>query len=79
MTTSDIERRLTALLHQHAEEAMNQTDTTAELNTFHTRVDQDTRGRHRRGLVMTAAAASAAVVGVGALWLGVQQTDAPPR
>ena len=78
MTTSDIEHRLTALLHHHAEDAMNQTDTMTELNALHARVDQDTRSRHRRRVIISAAAASAAIVGVGALWLGVQQADAPP-
>jgi hypothetical protein len=78
VTTSDIERQLTSLFHQHAEEAMNTTDTTTELHTFHARVDQDTRGRHRQRMLMATAAAAAVVVGIGAIWLGSQQSDSQP-
>ena len=78
MTSTEIERQLTTILHQHAEEAMTQTDTTTELNTFHARVDQDARGpRRRRGLV-AAAAVSAAVIGIGAaVWVDADRADSP--
>lgn len=77
MTASDLERRLTDLLHQHAEEAMNRTDTATELNRFQDRVDQDHRGRSRRRAGTAAAALSAAAVVVGALWFGFGQEESP--
>lgn len=75
MTTSDIERRLTTLLHQHAEEAMNQTDTMTKLTTLHGRMEQDVRSRRRRRGLLAAAAASVVAVGIGGTWLGLQQPD----
>lgn len=75
MTASDVERQLTALLHRHAEEAMNKTDTSAELNKFQERAQQDPGGTGRRRAAMLAAAAAAAV-GAGALWYAtVMDTD----
>lgn len=76
MTTSEVERRLTAVLHQHAEEAMNQTDTISELSKLHERVDHSNRGRSRHRAA-TAAALSAAAVAVAALWFGLAQDDSP--
>lgn len=80
MTASDVERRLTAVLNRHAEDAMNQTDTVTELNRFQNRVDQDARGRGRRRAGTTAVLLTAAAVSVGALWLGFGQGEsaAPP-
>ena len=77
MTASDVERRLTALLHDHAEEAMNQTDTPVALAKFHERVEQETKAGNKRRAVTGIGVLTAAAVGVGALWFGFQQDDAP--
>ncbi len=64
MTTSDLERRLAAVLHQHAEDAMNDTNTEEQLETLLIGAERDTR-RRRRGWAagaLVAAAATAAVV-----------------
>ena len=57
----DLERRVVAVLHDHAETAMNQTDTESRLQAHHA----DTRAADRRRRVtwgISAAAAAAAVV-----------------
>jgi hypothetical protein len=79
MTASDVERRLAALLHQHAEEAMNRTDTVTELNRFQDRDERRDRGRSRRRATTAAAAVGAAAVSVTALWftLGQDESRAP--
>jgi hypothetical protein len=79
MTASNVEGRLTAVLHQHAEEAMNRTDTATELNRFNARVAQDERARRRRRAGIAAAALSGAAVVVGVLWFsfGDGQSPAP--
>jgi hypothetical protein len=77
MTAADFARRLTPVLHQHAEDAMNRTDTLAELDKFQARVDLDSHRRTRRRAGAAAAALTAAAVGVGALWFGLGQSDAP--
>ena len=76
MTNSDVERRLTELLHQHAEEAITRTDTATELNKFQDRVDQDNQGRNRRKAGTAAAALSAAAVAIGALWFSFSRAVA---
>ncbi|QIK67622.1 hypothetical protein G7072_15810 [Nocardioides sp. HDW12B] len=77
MTVSDVERRLTAVLHRQAEDAMNRTDTLTELDTFQRRADGDARARTRRRAGTAAAALTAAAVGVGALWLGAGPDGSP--
>ena len=77
MTASDVERRLAAILHQHAEEAMGRTDTVTELNKYQARVEQDNRARSRRRAGTAAAALTAAAVGVGAIWFALGQDESP--
>lgn len=77
MTDSDVERRLTAVLHQHAEEAMTQTDTVTELNKFHDRLEQGNRGPRRGRAAIAAAALGAAAVVAGAVWFGFGQGGTP--
>lgn len=67
MTTSDLERRLTALLQRHAEDAMNTTNTEERLQRLLDESERDTRRRRRRwtgGALVAAAAAGAIIVGV---------------
>lgn len=67
MTTSDLERRLTALLQQHAEDAMNTTKTEERLQRLLDETEKDTRRRRRRwtgGALVAAAAAGAIIVWV---------------
>lgn len=53
MTTSDLERQLAAVLHQHAEEAMNRTDTQGRLGSLlH---EGEAAGRRHPGLKWAAA------------------------
>jgi hypothetical protein len=77
MTASDVERRLAAVLHQHAEDEMNRTDTLAELDRFHDRVDQASPSQGRRRAGIAAAALTAAAVGAGVLWIGFGQGGTP--
>lgn len=64
MTTSDLERRLTAALHQHAENAMSHTRTEEQLQTLLVDAEHEVARRHRRWgtRALVAAAAAAAVV-----------------
>ena len=73
MTASDLERRLAAALHQHAEDEMNRTDTLAELDRFHDRIDQASPSRGRRTAGVAAAALTAAAVGAGVIWIAAGQ------
>lgn len=70
MSNLDVERRLTEVLHRHAEDAMTQTDTQHELREFLTRGDQEpTRTRaSRRGLAVLGAGVAAAVVAGLVAW-----------
>ena len=84
MSTQHVERDLVALLHRHAEDAMNDTDTQTELQTFRAARGgpTDTRPRASRWLAIGAAAAlgAAAIVAV-ALWgpgPGERPEPAPP-
>jgi hypothetical protein len=60
VSTSELERRLGEVLRQHAEDAMNSTDTQTRFETLEREV-QRTRPRTRIGLVAAAAAAAAVV------------------
>lgn len=64
MTPSDLERRLAALLHEHAEDAMHDTDTEERLETLLIGAEQDTRRRRRvwAAGALAAAAVTAAVI-----------------
>ena len=68
MNTRDVERELTAVLHRHAEDAMNRTNTQAEYRKLQSVLaDQERTDRRRWIAGGVAAAAAAAVVGV-AVW-----------
>jgi len=68
MNTHEVERELTAVLHRHAEDAMNRTDTPVEHLKFQSVVADEARTDRRRWVVGgVAAAVAAAAVGV-ALW-----------
>jgi hypothetical protein len=68
MNAQEVERELTAVLHRHAEDAMNQTDTQQELLKFEAEAKEvSRRDRHRRTVGGVAAAAVAAGAGF-ALW-----------
>lgn len=63
MSSLDVERRLTEVLHRRAEDAMSQTDTQEELREFLTRGDPEpprALGGHRRTAVFAASLAAAA-------------------
>ncbi|WP_432477050.1 hypothetical protein [Nocardioides sp. GXQ0305] len=65
MSTQHVERDLVALLHRHAEDAMNETDTQTELQAFRDTVEgRDNPPRTRRRVVIAAAAALAAAAAV---------------
>jgi hypothetical protein len=63
MTTSEIERLLTATLQAHAEDAMNHTETQTQLETLH----RESTRRHRRRAAWTAGGLVAAAAAVAAL------------
>jgi hypothetical protein len=66
MTTSEIERLLTATLQAHAEDAMNHTDTQTQLETL----ERESAREHRRraGWVAGGLVAAAAAVGMLVWW-----------
>lgn len=76
MTTSDLERRLSAVLHQHAEDAMNHTRTEEQLEAL--LVDAERAGRRRwLGWGATALVAAAAAIAL-VVWtpgLGSDQSE----
>jgi hypothetical protein len=79
VTTSELERRLTALLKQHAEDAMNSTRTEQQLDILAAGVEQERR-RRRRNWAAGGLAAAAATVGL-VLWasnLGAETDTAVP-
>jgi hypothetical protein len=83
MSTQHVERDLVALLHRHAEEAMNDTDTQTELQTFRDTVEgHENPSRTRRRVAIAAAAAVAAAAATAvALWgpgPAEQPEPAPP-
>jgi hypothetical protein len=63
MSTTELERRLGEVLRQHAEDAMNRTDTQTRFEMLEREVRR-TRPRNRIGWVAAAAAAAAVVVGL---------------
>ena len=77
MTTSDVERRLAALLHQRAEDAMNRTDTPTELQKFQARVERDKQDQDRRRAAISVAVVTAAAVSIAALWIGLRPDASP--
>jgi hypothetical protein len=66
VTTSELERRLTAVLKQHAEDAMNSTHTEEQLEILQTDAEQERR-RRRRNWAAGGLAVAAATVGL-VLW-----------
>jgi hypothetical protein len=70
VSTQRVERDLVAVLHRHAEDAMNDTDTQTELSTFRDSVagDEHRRSTRRRVAIAAAAALGAAAVTAFALW-----------
>lgn len=85
MTTSELERRLAEVLQEHAEEAMNETDTRAQLDNLENNLESDRRRRLVLGAGALAVAAAVAVAVILASTLGddssTSGTDpaAPPR
>lgn len=67
MSTRNVERELTTLLHRHAEDAMNDTDTQTERERLHDVLGNEPRVT-RTPLLVAAAAAALAVVGTIAVW-----------
>ena len=65
MTISEVERRLTAALEQHAEDAMNRTNTNEKLEALS--IDVEHSQRRRRIGVAAAAAAAVAAVAIAAI------------
>jgi hypothetical protein len=79
VTTSELERRLTAVLKQHAEDAMNSTRTEEQLEILVADAEQDRR-RRRRNWAAAGLTAAAATVGL-VLWasnLGAETDTADP-
>lgn len=64
MTNIDVERQLTQVLHRHAEDAMNRTDTQHELQELLTRQGHEPPRSHRRAALVSAGAAAAAAAAV---------------
>jgi hypothetical protein len=81
MNTREVERELTAVLHRHAEDAMNRTNTRAEHQKLQSVLaDQARTGRRRWVVGGLAAAVVAAAVGV-VLWSsdsGGHRSSPPP-
>jgi hypothetical protein len=73
MTTSDLERRLVAVLHHHAEEAMNATDTQEQLDRLRARTHLDHAASPGRWVM--AGIAAAAVVAALVVWSGLRSGD----
>ena len=77
MNTSEIERLMTRALRADAEDAMNRTDTRAELHTFVRETQRDTR-RRRVAWAGGAVAAAAAVTAVVVIVTGGEQPAIEP-
>lgn len=77
-TAADIERLLRATLTDHAEAAMNQTDTQHELDVFEAAAEGDRdRERPRPVLALAGLAAAAAVIAGAVLWDSGPSTQEP--
>ena len=76
MSTPEIERRLSGLLQEHAEDAMRRTDTQDQLTTFEERHEHGASGRRTWWTAGVLATAAAAVVGL-VLWVGADDEDRP--
>lgn len=72
MSTRNVERELTTLLHRHAEDAMDSTDTQTEQNRFYDVLDAEPHGS-RRALAVVGAVAATGVV--AALVWSLQGSD----
>lgn len=72
MSSLDVERRLTEVLHRHAEDAMSRTDTQHELREFLAREQHEpSRSRTgRRALAVLGGGLAAAAVAAAVLWGG---------
>jgi hypothetical protein len=79
MSTRNVERELTTLLHRHAEDAMNDTDTQAEQNRFYDVIDAEP-STDRRSLAVVGAVAAAGVAAAVVWSLGGSEsgTGLPP-
>lgn len=80
MSTRNVERELTALLHRHAEDAMNSTDTQAERERLYDVLDAKPTTNSRR-LAVGAAIVAAAVAVAAVVWSfggGDDRTVIPP-
>jgi hypothetical protein len=81
MSTRSVERELTALLHRHAEDAMNSTDTQAERERLYDDIEKEPRAKRTQWLV-AAAAVALAVAGTIAVWTSLPDdravSPAPP-
>jgi hypothetical protein len=76
MTTSDVERLLTAELHRRAEEAMNQTRTEERLHELMADAERDRR-RRRAGWTFGAVAAAAVLAAAVLVLPGLGADDEP--
>ena len=76
MSTTELERRLGEVLRQHAEDAMNRTDTQGQLETLRTGLDPD-RQQRRRLAWAGGALAVAASVAVAVLLVSNLGNDTP--
>lgn len=79
MSTQHVERDLVAVLHRHAEDAMNDTDTQTELQAFRDAVAGHERQRKTRWRITIAAAAALAAVAVTAFALWSPDPTAKPE
>jgi hypothetical protein len=80
MTTSELERRLGEVLRNHAEEAMNSTDTQTRFETLQRDLEHDHSRRRRTTVAVTLALAASVAAGaflVSTLDKGTRSTDEP--
>jgi hypothetical protein len=75
MSTSDVERRLTDLLHHHAEVAMSKTDTPAQLHRFTSEHGGEPPRRTSRRMMIGAASVAVAAVAAAVVWAAGPGTD----
>jgi hypothetical protein len=75
MSTHDVERELTALLHRHAEDAMTDTNTSSELDKFQRSAGGPAHPDRRRRIAIGAAIVGAAAVTAVTIWAAGQDSD----